>query len=103
MSPHNTQKVYRLSNKAAADLHKIAKYTAQEFGAAQAKAYLTGIDEAVIQLTEQPLLAQQAGELRADYRRYLFQKHIIYFQTTDYGIYVVRVLHQHLKLSLHIS
>jgi toxin ParE1/3/4 len=100
MPPH---KAYRLSNKAAADLRNIAKYTSQEFGSAQAKAYLTSLGEAVIQLAEQPLLAQQASELRTDYRRYLFQKHAIYFQTTDYGIYVVRVLHQQMKLSLHIE
>jgi toxin ParE1/3/4 len=96
-------KTYRLSNKAAADLRGIAKYTTQEFGQAQAKAYLTGLDEAVAQLALQPSMAQKACELRTGYRRYLFQKHAIYFQETGYGIYVVRVLHQQMKLSLHIE
>ncbi len=96
-------KSYRLSDKAVVDLRNISRYTIIEFGPAQAKAYLTALKEAIISLAEQPHMAQMVNEIRTGYRRYLFQKHAIYFVEKDFGIYVVRVLHQQMRLELHIG
>jgi toxin ParE1/3/4 len=96
-------KSYRLSDKAVIDFRNISRYTNIEFGPAQAKAYLTALKETVLQLAEQPQMAQMVNEIRAGYRRYLFQKHAIYFVEKDYGIYVVRVLHQQMRVELHFG
>lgn len=96
-------KSYRLSDKAVIDLRNISRYTNIEFGPAQARAYMTGLKEAVLQLSVQPQMAQRVNEIRAGYRRYLFQKHAIYFVEKDYGIYVVRVLHQQMRVELHFG
>jgi len=95
-------KSYRLSNKAVIDLRNISRYTSIEFGQAQAKAYLTALKETTLQLAEQPQMAQLVNEVRTGYRRYLFQKHAIYFVEKDYGVYVVRVLHQQIRVELHL-
>lgn len=96
-------KSYRLSDKAVADLRNISRYTNFEFGPAQAKAYLTALKEIILQLAAQPRMAQPVSEIRSGYRRYLFQQHAIYFSEKEYGIYVVRVLHQQMRVDLHIS
>lgn len=96
-------KSYRLSDKAVVDLRNISRYTNIEFGPAQARAYITGLKETVLQLSEQPQMAQMVNEIRVGYRRYLFQKHAIYFVEKDYGIYVVRVLHQQMRVELHFG
>ncbi len=96
-------KSYRLSDKAVIDLRNICRYTNIEFGPAQAKVYLTALKETVLQLAEQPQMAQMVSEIRAGFRRYLFQKHAIYFVEKDYGIYVVRVLHQQMRVELHFG
>lgn len=96
-------KSYLLSDKAVVDLRNISRYTNIEFGPAQAKAYLTALKETIIQLVAQPQLAQAVNEIRPGYRRYFFQKHAIYFVERNYGIYVVRVLHQQMRIELHLS
>lgn len=96
-------KTYQLSNKAAEDLQQIASYTKAKFGDLQAKAYLTGITEIVVQLVETPALAHKITYIRQEYRRYLFQKHAIYFKETEYGIYIMRILHQQMNISLHLQ
>lgn len=96
-------KSYRLSDKAVIDLRNISRYTNIEFGQAQAKAYLTALKETTLQLAEQPQMAQVVNDIRPGYRRYLFQKHAIYFIEKDYGIYVVRILHQQMRVELHLS
>lgn len=96
-------KTYQLSNKAREDLHQIASYTKAKFGEVQAKAYLTGITEIVARLVETPALAHKITYIRQEYRRYLFQKHAIYFKETTYGIYIMRILHQQMNINLHIK
>ncbi len=96
-------KTYQLSNKATEDLHQIASYTKTKFGDLQAKAYLTGLTEIVAQLVGTPSLAHKIPDIRQEYRRYLFQKHAIYFKETEYGIYIVRILHQQMNISLHLQ
>lgn len=95
-------KKYKLSNKAATDLVAISHYLQKEFGEQQAKAYLTGLKEILLQLSNNPALGQNVTDIRPNYRRYLFQKHAIYFYEIDYGIRVVRILHQQMKISFHI-
>ena len=48
-------------------------------------------------------MAQMVNEISTGYRRYLFQQHAIYFVEKDFGIYVVRVLHQQMRVELHIG
>jgi len=94
---------YRLSNKAEQDLRNIYRYTVSNFGQLQAEAYLSGLEETLVQVCNTPALAHKVDDIRKDYRRYLYQEHVVYFIEKKSFIYVVRVLHQQMKASLHLG
>ena len=73
------------------------------FGQLQAEAYLSGLDETLVQVSNTPTLAQKVDDIRKGYRRYLYQEHAVYFIEKKSFIYVVRVLHQQMKASLHLG
>lgn len=94
---------YKLSNKAEQDIRSIYRYTVSNFGQLQAEAYLSGLEETLIQVSNTPKLAQKADDIRKGYRRYLYQEHAVYFIEKNSYIYIVRVLHQQMKVSLHLG
>lgn len=94
---------YKLSNKAEHDLRRIYQYTRLNFGDQQAAAYLIGLEETLEQVANTPAMAQKVDDIRPNYRRYLYQDHAIYFLEKESFIYVIRVLHQQMKASLHMG
>jgi len=94
---------YRLSNKAEQDLRLIYRYTQLNFGTIQAATYLTGLDETLELIADSPAIAQKVDDIRSGYQRYLFQEHVIYFVKESNHIYVVRILHQQMKVQLHLG
>lgn len=94
---------YRLSNKAEQDLRLIYRYTQLKFGTVQADSYLTGLDETFELIDNSPAIAQKVDDIRTGYQRYLYQKHSIYFIKKSKYIYIVRLLHQHMKVQLHLE
>jgi len=93
---------YTLSNKAEKDLRNIYQYTRQTFGKDQAAAYLLGLEECIIETAVNPSIAQKIDDIRPQYKRYLYQHHAIYFLERHSDIFIVRVLHQQMKASLHL-
>lgn len=87
---------YRLTPGAQLDLDDIFDYSVARWGLLQAQRYTDLIEAACADLAEAPLQAQACGYLRPGYRRRGVERHVIYFVPTDYGIAVVRILHQHM-------
>ena len=48
-------------------------------------------------------MAQKVDDIRPNYRRYLYQEHAVYFLEKKSFIYMVRVLHQQMNVSLHLG
>ncbi len=96
-------KSYRLSRKADEDLQDIFRYTNSEHGVDRAAAYLTQLEECFLQLAGNPGLAQSVDFIRPGYLRYLHQKHAIYFVERAENIFIVRVLHQRMKATIHLD
>lgn len=94
---------YVLSNKAEQDLRSIYRYSELNFGEAKAVAYLSGLEECLNDIANNPALAQKVDDIRLNYKRYLHQEQAIYFIKKNSHIYVVRVLHQQMKASLHLK
>lgn len=94
---------YKLSNKAEQDLRLIYRYTQLNFGTVQANTYLTGLDETLELIANSPAIAQKVDDIRSGYQRYLYQEHAIYFIKKSNHIYIVRVLHQQMKVQLHLG
>ncbi len=94
---------YRLTKKAVDDLLSIYNYTFHQFGELQADTYLRGIEEKILELAELPALAFAVDDIRPGFRRALFQKHAIYFKEEKKSILIVRILHQQMRATLHLS
>lgn len=94
---------YKVSAKAEADLYDVGLYTQNKFGVQQRNQYLDEISVKFQLLTEQPELGQDRSTLKADCYSSLIGSHVIFFKKTSYGIRIIRVLHQSMDLSTHIT
>ena len=96
-------KTYTLSIRAQRDIEKIYQYTTIEFGEPQAESYLLGVNDCLQLLSAEPELAHNISDIRLGYFRYLYRKHSIFFKQRKSDILLVRVLHQQMKLELHLT
>lgn len=93
---------YRLSPRAQRDLEEVFDYTVDRWGLPQAIRYIDLIEAACAELAEAPRLAQGCDQIRPGYRRRAVEQHMIYFRPTDYGIAVMRILHQRMDAGRHL-
>lgn len=93
---------YRLTPAAEHDLESIWFYTRQQWGMAQANRYIEILIEIFNELANSPEIAPVCDHIRPGYRRYGVERHILYFRTTDYGIVIVRILHDPMDTSRHV-
>lgn len=94
---------YKLSNNAEYDLRRNYRYTLLKFDDQHAATYLIGLDETLEKISSNPAIAQKIDDIRTNYRRYLYHEHAVSFLEKESFIYVVRVLHQQMKVSLHLD
>lgn len=93
---------YRLSPAAQGDLDGIFDYTVREWGLAQAVRYMQELDATCAAMAEAPLQGQDCSHIRPGYRRRAAAHHFIYYVRMDYGIAVIRILHERMLASLHL-
>jgi toxin ParE1/3/4 len=93
---------YRLSPAAERGLEGIWKYTRREWSLARAERYTDLLTAAFQVLAEAPKSAPTCDHIRSDYRRRNVERHMIYFRITDYGIAIIRILHERLDATHHL-
>lgn len=93
---------FRLSPLAQADLDEIFDYTVRQWGLDQAERYTLMLESACASVAEDPAEGRDCSHIRAGYRRVACGRHYIYFRTTDYGIAVIRILHQRMDEQRHL-
>ncbi len=93
--------IFKISIKANQDLLEIGFYTQEKWGIAQRDKYLDEFNEAFQTLADNPELAPKYEGIRSSYRGYLLGKHIVFYVVYQYGIRVVRVLHQNMLYTKH--
>ena len=94
---------YTLSNKAEDDISRIYDYSVNTHGVNHAEAYLVALNEALVILAGSPNAGTSAEEIRKNYLKFPVNKHMVFYKKASDGIFVVRVLHQHMKYTLHIA
>lgn len=92
---------YRLSPLAEEDLFKIISTTIESWGSAQAKVYAQTIDSALLKLAQYPGFGKERSDVYNGARSFPVEKHIVFYQVSDNGIDVARILHQRMDLSKH--
>ena len=97
-----THAEYRLSPEAEHDMEGIWTYTFEQWGLEQAHRYTDELIAAFVDLAAHPQRGQSADHIRKGYRRSRVGRHAIYYQTTNCGIAVIRVLHDRMLPIRHL-
>lgn len=92
----------RLTPAALGDLEDIWRYTAQQWGEAQAAHYLDVLNDAFVALAQSPRSAPQCEHIRPGYRRQTVERHAVYFRVDADVVIVVRVLHERMDAQRHL-
>jgi toxin ParE1/3/4 len=92
---------YRLS-PAERNLEGIWKYTRREWSLEQAEPYTDLLTAAFQVLSEAPKSAPACDRIRSGYRRRNVERHMIHFRITDYGIAIIRILHERMDAPHHL-
>jgi len=93
---------YRLTPAAERDLENIWLYTRRQWSAEQADGYIEILANAFAELAQTPKIAPSCDHIRSGYRRRSVDQHMIYFRVTDYGIAIIRVLHDRMVAPRHL-
>ena len=93
---------YRLSPAAVRDLEAIWTYSAQQWGIEQADKYIDALTAAFDELAHSPNMAPACDHIRSSYRRWVVERHNVYFQVMHYGIAIIRVLHDRMDAPHHL-
>lgn len=87
-------KRFEFARQALADLSAIADYTTDQWGKAQSRVYLDALEGLLRELAERPRMGRRRDELSDGLLCFPFESHVVFYQQTDAGITVVRVLHK---------
>ena len=93
---------YRLTPEARRDLEAIWLYTLEEWGLEQANRYTDELADGFAQLAVGPQPGTACDHIRTGYRRSRVGRHVVYYRTTDFGIAVVRILHDRMLPTRHL-
>ena len=85
---------YALSEAADADILRIITDSVRRWGMPRAERYVFDLHEAFENLAAFPHIGNDAGHSREGYFWFPHDSHSIFYQKTDEGILIVRVLHQ---------
>jgi toxin ParE1/3/4 len=95
-------KTYRLYPKAIDDLESIYLYSTREFGTQRTEGYMLAIETSFQCLANDPLISRKCDYIRENLRAFSVGSHVIFFKITDYGVGVIRVLHQSMDFIRHL-
>lgn len=96
-----TPKEVRLSPRAANDLEGIWLYTFETWSLEQAEIYHRSIIARLERLAKGELDGTDAGHIRARYRKLTVGSHIAFYRETDFGVEIIRILHQAMDFDRH--
>jgi len=87
---------FRVSSLAESDLAGIAAYTLRTWGPDQTDRYLSDIEARFQLLANSPGVGRPCDGIRRGLRRAEHAKHVIFYRLEPGGIFVSRILHEHM-------
>ena len=92
------KKIYRLTEAAATDLENIMEWTLQAFGSDQAGHYAQSLSACLNRIASRPGLGAAIDHIRPGYRRIRHQSHAVFYCECEWGVLIVRILHQRMDV-----
>lgn len=96
-------KSVKYARRASADLNGITDYTAQTWGAEQAKKYNKDIRAKIQEIVTGEASIQSMNVGRAGMFKARVNRHLIIFEQTDAHILIVRILHEAMDIPCQIG
>jgi len=93
---------FKISERANIDLFDIGLYTQNKYGIKQRNNYLDNITEKFQILANKPEQGMQCFNIRNGYYSCLVGKHKIFYKKYNYGIRIIRILHQTMDYNKHL-
>jgi toxin ParE1/3/4 len=93
---------YYLSSKADGDIDAIVDYTLKTWGESQTHDYVTELFQFLQTLADNPNLGRSAAEFIPELKRSNYKSHTIFYEPTEKGIFVVRILGQKRDFKQHL-
>ena len=84
---------YRFSRRAAIDLQAITEFTIERVGVERARRYREELKTCFAELAVNPKMGRRAEQLARGLRRFEHQSHVVFYQQSDDGVLIVRILH----------
>ena len=83
----------RLRPRAESDLAEIWLYSVAQWSVSQADLYLSGLNDALTLLRNQPEIARRHGKKVPPVRLHTYRSHLVIFTADDTLLEVIRVVH----------
>jgi toxin ParE1/3/4 len=77
-------------------------YTLSQWGQEQTEKYIDDLAAAFDLITSNPGLGKNCDNIRSGYRKHPTLRHVIYYRKVDYGIEIIRVLHDRQLAARHM-
>ncbi len=93
----------KLSEAAAQDIEQLLDQSILDFGLLQTEAYYNDLNQCLALLADNPEMGSSAEDVRAGYRRFPHESHVIFYTQHDDHILIVRILHHRMDTNLNIQ
>jgi len=91
-----------ISHKARKDLEDIYIYSSKEWGEKQADKYFDELSKSINKiLSKNPNIGIACDHVRAGYRQYRVNEHLIFYKLIPQKIYIIRLLHKSMNFDNH--
>lgn len=84
---------YRLSGRADNDLLDVFVFGIEQFGPIQAERYQSEMIRCFDLLADNPRLGRKAEAIGGNVRRHEYASHVILYEETPYGIFILALVH----------
>ena len=85
---------YELSKDAEEDIDALLEDSIVRFSIDQTEHYFQSLENCLILLSDNPKMGTTADQVRRGYRYFSHESHVIFYQQSEAGIFVVRILHK---------
>jgi toxin ParE1/3/4 len=95
-------KIFKVRKKADSDLQKIYIHSIKEFGPIRADKYIHDIENIFKDLTKNSMMGRDCSHIKPKLRAFPVETHTIYYKVQNYGVAIIRILHQSMNEKNHL-
>lgn len=93
----------KLSAAAAQDIEAILERSVADFGISQTETYYDSLVRCLELIDENPELGNMADDIRAGYRRFPHESHVIFYTLEQSDVFFVRILHKRMDAVINLQ